>query len=378
MSGSDRAGSIPNQNLPAAGFLSSVVSARLEGLRGMAALTVALSHSCFILRTGSGALLSILGNGRAAVSLFFVLSGFVLGASLRREKKVARGFVLNYAWRRIRRIYPAFAVAVIVSWLLLVIFPTSWNQRGAELVGIIQPDTSFAELGKNLIFAKWSLDNVTWSLRTELIGSMFLIVCLVAERRKGPWLSILSGSLMACAFARPNSLTIATLIPFLAGYCLQLLIRRCGRFRDANLAWRVLIIFAGFLLVAGPRILWFQELFDSLGESIGGALLIFAANVFVDPEKKHSTIPVMIEAGRLSYSFYLYHPIVLFWAVAISSLYGMGAFFEHASRADAVLVWLVTSTPAAVIAHFSYKMIEEPLMVRPKRHQIPKTAAPTG
>ena len=364
----------------AAGFLSSIVSARIEGLRGLAALTVALGHSFFLFRDRqAGVWLGSLANGRAAVTVFFVLSGFVLGASLRREKeftpRVAQTISGGESGGSTRHsLWP-----LVISWLLVNLLPQAWSRQGAYLVGIIQPITGWRELVANLVFARTTLDNVIWSLRTELVSSCFLLVCIATERRKAALLLALGGLLLGATFAKPQSISITTLIPFWAGYGLPFAIRRLRPYQGAKFAARAALISTGILLVAIPRNLWTLELFATGCESLGGALLILAANLFVDPQKKHASAPAMIVAGRLSYSFYLFHPLVLFWGAATASLHGMGAFFANPGALSLVLVWLITSVPAAAALTFHCKTVEEDsTMVRPKRLQIPKAAMPMG
>ncbi|NJL59235.1 MAG: acyltransferase [Desulfobacteraceae bacterium] len=100
----------------------------VESLRGVAAMMVALFHCIIIINrdeslmfqkivTGS---LLFWFNGAAAVSLFFVISGYVLGLSM--DKMTKMPFWQRYAIflaRRILRIYPMLAVSVILLSLYL-------------------------------------------------------------------------------------------------------------------------------------------------------------------------------------------------------------------------------------------------------------------
>src|SRR5258708_7863764 len=92
---------------------------RLESLRGVAALMVAGYHSFDVLEfhgwqhsafTG----IRILFNGNAAVILFFVLSGLVLGLSLERSKEPFGVSYGLFCVRRILRICPAHWIALLV------------------------------------------------------------------------------------------------------------------------------------------------------------------------------------------------------------------------------------------------------------------------
>ena len=72
----------------------------IDGLRGLAALVVVMSHSGWE------------GAGRYAVMAFFVISGYCIAASAetcRRNNASFRGFM----WRRLHRIYPPYFFAIV-------------------------------------------------------------------------------------------------------------------------------------------------------------------------------------------------------------------------------------------------------------------------
>ncbi|RPD87773.1 acyltransferase [Luteimonas sp. 100069] len=88
----------------------------LDGLRGVAVLIVVLSHfSNNGLLPGPG----LSGAGKSGVYLFFVLSAFLLTAALlRRDPSELRNASLwiDYALRRVLRIWPLYLVVLIASW----------------------------------------------------------------------------------------------------------------------------------------------------------------------------------------------------------------------------------------------------------------------
>ena len=95
----------------------------LDGLRGLAAFSVFLSHAqgmipaTALMETLRSSPARILWDGAAAVSLFFVLSGFVL--ALPFIGPIAKRLdVADFLVRRVFRIYPAYLVAIGLSLLL--------------------------------------------------------------------------------------------------------------------------------------------------------------------------------------------------------------------------------------------------------------------
>ena len=84
----------------------------LDGLRGVAALTVLAGHC--------GALLDIfwLPNVLLAVDTFFVMSGFVIAYSY--DERLCRGMPASeYLYRRVVRLYPMFIIGLLIGALVL-------------------------------------------------------------------------------------------------------------------------------------------------------------------------------------------------------------------------------------------------------------------
>jgi peptidoglycan/LPS O-acetylase OafA/YrhL len=89
--------------------------AGLDGLRGLAACIVVVSHISNMTNLWGGALGR--GGGQIGVMLFFVLSGYLMGL-LYLDRTFSRTEVWNYAVRRVARVLPLF-YAVAVGELLL-------------------------------------------------------------------------------------------------------------------------------------------------------------------------------------------------------------------------------------------------------------------
>ncbi len=90
----------------------------LDGMRGIAALWVALYH--VVTWSGGvggpfGELFPILKHGNAAVPVFTVLSGFLIYRSFRKVTDMS--LLRNYFIRRIVRIYPLYAATIIVLFI---------------------------------------------------------------------------------------------------------------------------------------------------------------------------------------------------------------------------------------------------------------------
>ncbi len=149
----------------------------LDILRFLAALAVVFFHYTFLNSTEYQTLSSypVLGEifkyGYLGVELFFIISGFVI--LLTAAKKDWKGFIVS----RLARLYPAFWVAVTLTFLSIILFASDvmqvslsqylWNlTMVSEFVGV-----------KNL-------DPVYWTLQVELKFYFWILLILFFNKIK--------------------------------------------------------------------------------------------------------------------------------------------------------------------------------------------------
>jgi peptidoglycan/LPS O-acetylase OafA/YrhL len=165
----------------------------LDGLRGLAALSVVLGH-CYLTITGlalwstslrdypgmSGSdiakrIVSSLFPSDAAVMVFFVLSGHVLWLSFERKKMRFPAGGPDYILARLFRLLPLTIVTAL---------PFGWIE-GAGIAGI----------AANMFLLSTSLNGVLWSLQAEIADSMVLFLAwglVRGDRRRLALLLVLS------------------------------------------------------------------------------------------------------------------------------------------------------------------------------------------
>ncbi len=155
-----------------------------DGLRAIAAIAVALTHSAFI--SGFNVRNNTFGPFTArldiGVAVFFVISGFLLYRPfvLARFRTSDAPEALPYFRRRFLRIFPAF-------WLVLtVVLICPWFHG----IGYRRPDFGGLVLHYTLLqiyFHNYVLGPVqqSWTLATELSFYIFLPIYAVAMRRTG-------------------------------------------------------------------------------------------------------------------------------------------------------------------------------------------------
>ena len=169
----------------------------LDGLRGLAALYVALFHIVsgqgLVWRDQPPALRLALGwvrYGHYAVDVFIVLSGFCLMLPVARSAAGGlRGGTVSFLKRRAWRILPPYYAAVGVSLLLILAARLAHTRVQADQPGVFSAGDLLAHLFlvHNLTWA-WggSINIVLWSVATEWqIYFLFALLLLPAWRRFG-------------------------------------------------------------------------------------------------------------------------------------------------------------------------------------------------
>lgn len=332
----------------------------LDSLRGVAAMIVVIHHCAMTIPGVRAALANSyiarpLIIGPSAVSVFFVLSGMVLYGTFDGKDGFHYG---PFLIKRITRLYPPVAAAVLVSLgLYFLIQPhpiiglTVWfNNRSWSEVPSVK-----MLLGHLLLLDPWrytSLDNVIWSLVHEMRISIVFPLLAIALRAR-LWTTVTISVLVSLAAAWATSFGYATphidLVPtfqyvdlFAAGAAMAIK-------RDALMKWfaapqRSLQGLA--ILVAGVAMLCFEQ--SKLVIGIGSVLVVMAC----------FTVPVVERAlchrslvwlGKVSYSLYLFHLLVLLTLVHL-----------FAGTVPIPLLLAATVPLSLLVAGIAFRLIEEP------------------
>lgn len=138
----------------------------LDGLRGVAAVLVALRHGTIGLDVPV-----LANNGPLAVDFFFCLSGFVIAFSY--EKRLLAGLsVRDFFAARVIRLYPAYWLCITLSLALTTFLSSShWYPGKRLLFFYVQAVFFIPVLFKSLTWMPFPLDNAAWSLFFEFVAN---------------------------------------------------------------------------------------------------------------------------------------------------------------------------------------------------------------
>jgi peptidoglycan/LPS O-acetylase OafA/YrhL len=263
----------------------------IEYLRGIAALMVAWYHITLISPAGpvhySGAL------GWAGVEVFFVISGFVLPASLwaRHQRRYTASDLVAFAKRRIVRIEPPYLISVLLAFGLWHISAMVPGFRGpAAPTSLVQLFAHVAYLPPVLGYP-W-INGVYWTLAYEVCFYL-LLGCTYAILVRKPVFTItalLSVTLLALFLIRGKLDPFVPLFAIGAGVFLH-------RYKLITLVQFLLVV------VGAGTISALAEWSVATPGLIAAGLLYFCMNFRIGGWLHR----VLLFAGAISYSLYITH-----------------------------------------------------------------------
>lgn len=332
---------------------------RLDGLRGVAAFVVMLAHYFAEVEHG----IKALTLGWLGVSVFFVLSGYLIG-SLILDSQDQPGFLRRFYFRRSVRIIPVYLITVVLTSLSLYWFRDQpWATPAFDLVFYLTFTQNFAVafLGEG---NAWLLP--TWTLAVEEQFYLLLPVLMLITPRR--WLlTLLIGLIAGSVVFRlgvydANKVAALVLLPgradlLLSGVVLALLQNRMDLSRY-TMALRAIPLVALWALVI-VALIDSQRLFavaNPLLLGIGVACFIAGQTLGV-PEGRGLDNAVMVFLGRISYALYLFHQPIN------GVLHGMllDDTPDVATLAQ-VLVTVMALMLSIAAAYLSWRWLENPLL----------------
>ncbi len=339
----------------------------LQSVRGLAALVVVLRHvlACYPLSSHSATIIVFfLFNSPAAVTLFFVLSGFVLTHSL-----VGQDFstetVLTFWTRRVFRILPALIVVTLLSALFtrtpLANWPVAGSDPSMEALLPYHMPLSPGLLAKCLASVSSALVPQNWTVAVELIAAAFFPFLWASSRNESRLflpVVLLALALSICAPAGGKGL------PFIYGFSFVVGIIAYRGWQNTN----VILTSAGVLLAAVgmslPTTLLTEPetlgaVFNSpklaIPETICAGFLLFGL-------ARNGTIAGLLSnrallwLGDISFSLYLVHFLVI--AIAGRLLSPLLPAFSMPVREG--MMFCLKLLIALPLSHLLYEKVERP------------------
>ncbi|MGB3707056.1 acyltransferase family protein [Gordonia sp. (in: high G+C Gram-positive bacteria)] len=373
---------------------------QLEGLRAVASLGVLTTHVAFQTAATTWPVVGeVLGRLDLAVALFFALSGFLLW---RPYASAARGDrtradaqppnVRRYLRHRFVRIWPAYALVVVVVLLLLP------QARGASAT-VWLANLTLTQVFVPLTLAPgltqmWSLSvEVAFYLLLPLIGLALRKVCGARAHRRIPIIIAvavvsLGWTWVTRLMVLPAGVEARNWVPgYLSWFAVGLVLAEvmaalsAGAISTGSRAVRIAanrqLMFAVFVAayalactpIAGPVGLGDMTHMTYLVKMLLGAIAsaaVLAPLVLAPVTDERARFRFldsrpMNALGRWSYGIFIWHLAVL---SVVFGLFGIPMFSGHFWQ-----VWLLTVVLTVAVSAASYAFVEEPLRAALKRSE---------
>ena len=223
----------------------------LDVLRGLAALAVLVDHGGYVvLRSVRNEIYHWFDPGNYGVFVFFIISGYIVPASLERK-----GSVRTFWVSRLFRLYPLYLLAVTIAVALYLAHFGSVRGENAD------PETSILSqllMMSNVLEGK-NLPNVVWSLSYEMVFYLLLTALFIARvhQRSSSYAlgfaaaAVAIGGLLPQAFltnnvATPRLIALVADLAVLAGLAFAVVLRGVSRLMGAAIAAVVAIALLAF------------------------------------------------------------------------------------------------------------------------------------
>lgn len=275
----------------------------IQALRGIAALFVILEHVRFF------------NCGAFGVDIFFCISGFMIMFSTHKSSK---GFLM----KRAIRLLPLYYLMTVGTFLLLLIFPTMFEQTRANPIFLI----------KSLLFIPFDIGNgvlqplmrIGWTVNCEIFFYILFFISLrISHKYRGLICSALLMGIVGLSRLLPIDFAPLTfygepvMLEFALGILCYYIGRRLYSLRQDKKLPHSLPFIAGFLaclmLVALPvskpyiNVLGFYRLLLWGLPAMLIVLCFFIVGLYMEMPRP------LVQLGNISFSLYLihYYPLLL-------------------------------------------------------------------
>lgn len=361
----------------------------LEGLRGIAAIVVVLYHACLFFypsiffgpcayRATHGIHFenSLYGQpfmgliyGTFSVSIFFILSGFVL--SVGYFKTGDETIVKKLAAKRYFRLMIPALVSILITWFILAIGLAVFKQHAQN---ITQSDWLIGmwNMVPNFSTALWqglmgifqgdvTYNPVLWTMKFELIGSFMVFGSLMLfGKNKYRWILYLGLFFGFCG---------SNFQGFVLGMILADLYAH-NKFPFAGINKTIMLIFTIFAVMLGGyipgvgiyrfiSINWLNPEQNAVFFLTIAAAVVIVGVITVDGLRKLFSNRFVSNLGKYTFSLYLIHKAVLFTVCAGLFSFGIHHLGLGYNKA-AVLSFIITLPILALVVYWFEKYVDAP------------------
>lgn len=353
----------------------------LNGLRAIAAIAVVISHITLNLKEfgldpyifgafsdGKPQGLSLAGYG---VSIFFVLSGFLITYLLQAEKEIQSINITYFYIRRILRIWPLYYCYFFLTLLVLYIYNIETHTQSIPYYLFFAPNIPFI-LSNELLFVGhfWSLGveeqfYFFWPWLNKKVTALPKLVIML--------IMILIGTKLILHFFFPSSI-LELCIHVTRFHCMLIGALGALYYKKNNLAFLKVvnnkltqsICWLIILLVLINKYHVVSVMDNEIISVV--ALLIIIGQIEVKNRIVNLEIPALNFLGKISYGIYVIHPLLIFFYSKIFLSLDVNPYFKY------LMVYSCIISSTLLISYLSYAYLEKYFLKFKNKFMIVKSS----
>jgi peptidoglycan/LPS O-acetylase OafA/YrhL len=355
----------------------------LNGLRSIAAISVMISHialaindfniKIYLFGSSTTGNPNSWGLGSHGVTIFFVLSGFLITYLLLLESKKTEIHIKKFYIRRILRIWPIYYLYLFICIIIAIIIGKTSNFNAIPFYLLFAANIPFVfefclpfldhfwSIGVEeqfYLFWPWIIKKIKKNLMPFLV---LLVVILNIIRYFLWWKFPFSEGAIFSIVNRFDSMMIGGIGAILFETKNQLFIK----FVDAKITQ----------LIAWSAILFVAFNFKFVNAIVDTTIITFVSLILIVGQinKKNRLInldiPILNFIGKISYGIYVYHIVIIF----LFSLLFKDLMINEVVKIIIVYVSIVVAT--VIIAYISYEYFEKRFIKMKDRFAIIKSSS---
>jgi len=362
----------------------------LDGLRGVASLTVVVFH-LFEAWSGGDPQRQIINHGYLAVDFFFLLSGFVVAYAY--DDRWGRMTQWGFYKRRLIRLQPMIVIGSVIGAALFAfqgfsIFPKVNGTPWWQVIAVMLIGFTMIPLPKSADIRGWDetypLNGPAWSLFYEYVANFLYAAGLrrLSNRALGIFVALAALALLhLCLFGTRGDLIggwaldaegiriglTRVAFPFFAGVLLMRIGKRVPFRHGFALCSALLIASLAVPRIGGLERLWLNGLYEALC-----ILLLFPLIVAIgagDKAADGTSVRIARFFGDLSYPLYITHyPLIYIYTGWVAD--------RQVSATEGVLAGAGVLVASVAIAYTCLKFYDEPARRRLAARFLKPQAAP--
>jgi exopolysaccharide production protein ExoZ len=345
--------------------MTTPITRRLDGIqagRGIAALAVVMTHAVAHPYGGAPPAWHMLG--RYGVTLFFVISGFIMVHTTGTGSFDPRIFIGH----RLKRIVPIYYLANLVLLISVALAPGAFKRTAFSLTHFMLSllfVPAYEPAGTGYI---WPFFRLGWTLNYEMFFyASFAALWALGARNRAVALTAWFGGLIALGLVHPFPAAIPRFytqidtLGFVAGVWLGLLEIK-GRLRLSSMAQGAALIasLAAYLAITA----FYSAIKDDPWTQVGTVAIcaVHVTLLVTAIDQAHRKVPrPLLASGDASYAIYLFH------------MFAIGAVTALGHRLPVALLYPMMGLAALLAVALGmaiYRFVERPLNRRLRRRAV--------